>query len=73
MATDSSHRPPDDEDIRDKLDRLGRERTELNERDMDLHDDIAAAIEESRGVVPKAEAARRLGLHRTTLYRVYDG
>lgn len=72
MATDSSHRPPD-EDIRDRLDRLGRERAELTERDMELHDDIAAAIEESKGVVPKAEAARRLGLHRTTLYRVYDG
>lgn len=69
MATASSPQPP--EDIRDKLDRLGRERAEVTERDIELHDDIARALREAKGQVSKTEAARRLGVHRTTLYRVY--
>jgi DNA invertase Pin-like site-specific DNA recombinase len=69
MGMASSPRP--DEDIRNKLDRLGKERAALNERDIELSDEIRETLAAAEGIVPKAECARRLGLHRTTLYRVY--
>jgi transcriptional regulator of acetoin/glycerol metabolism len=65
MATDSS-------DIREELDALGERRKAHDEAGGDLTDDINAALGRARGKVSMAEAARRLGLHRTTLYRVYD-
>lgn len=65
MATDSA------DALRIRLDALGRERAELNEQEMQLSEDISAVLKDAKGVIPKSEAARRLGLHRTTLYRVY--
>jgi ActR/RegA family two-component response regulator len=33
---------------------------------------VRAALDRAYGVVPVAEAARLLNLHRTTVYRVYE-
>lgn len=68
MATALSPRP---DEIRATLDALGERREELTRREMELTGDIAKALRVAEGVIPKAESARRLGLHRTTIYRVY--
>lgn len=65
MATDSS-------DIRDLLDTLGERRTQHDQDGDQLTKDINKALAKARGKVSMTEAADRLHLHRTTLYRVYD-
>lgn len=69
MATDSQRAA---DALRARLDNLGRKRAELTEDEMQLSEDISSALRDAKGVIPKSESARRLGLHRTTLYRVYD-
>jgi ActR/RegA family two-component response regulator len=68
MATDSREADA----LRARLDDLGRKRSELTEDEMQLSEEITSVLRDAKGVIPKSEAARRLGLHRTTLYRVYD-
>lgn len=64
MATDSR-------DIREELRLLGQERERLVAQETDLAPRIEDALERAQGEVSVSEAARLLGLHRTTLYRVY--
>jgi transcriptional regulator of acetoin/glycerol metabolism len=33
--------------------------------------EISDALRDAEGLIPRAEAARLIGVHRTTLYRVY--
>lgn len=67
MATDS--RP----DIRDVLDELGQRRAQNDADDKEISKEIKAALKRvRREKLPISEAADRLGIHRTTLYRVYD-
>lgn len=58
--------------VRQKLDRIGKRRAAHQAREDKLAEDtekvLAEAVEEG---VPVTEAAKRTGLHRTTLYRVY--
>jgi DNA anti-recombination protein RmuC len=66
MATDSA-------DIREKLAALGQRRAQLDSDDKDLMDEVRAALAEAKQQhIPKAEAARLLQMHRTTIYRVYE-
>lgn len=65
MATDS------EPDIRAQLRALGRRRAQQEQRDIELSSEIRDALARAEGHVSKAEAADLLGLHRTTLYRVY--
>jgi transcriptional regulator of acetoin/glycerol metabolism len=65
MATAS----PDDPRL--KLAELGRRRREHDANGVELSDDIRKALVEAKGVVTLAEAAELLGVHRTTIYRVY--
>jgi DNA invertase Pin-like site-specific DNA recombinase len=58
-------------DIRKKLDALGRRRARIDRDERELMEDTEALLREADGVVPVAEQARRLGVHRTTIYRVY--
>ena len=58
-------------DIRDELKKLGNARKKLGRDEGRLAEDVTAALKRSRGQVPIAEAARLLGMHRTTVYRVY--
>lgn len=66
MATDSR-------DIREELRELGQERNRIVADELDLAPRIEDALARAResGEVSVSEAARLLGLHRTTLYRVY--
>lgn len=64
MTTDSS-------DIRAKLDALGERRKAQKESDTKLAKDVEEALREAYGHVSVSEAARRLRIHRTTIYRVY--
>ena len=57
--------------VRQKLKRLGRRRAAHEQRGDALMREIRAALVEAEGVVPRTEAAALLGVHRTTLYRVY--
>lgn len=58
-------------EIRDELAALGARRAKLDEDEGKLADDVRAALDRAYGVVPMAEAARLLHMHRTTVYRVY--
>lgn len=58
-------------DIREELRQLGERRARHDEDSASLAADITAALIRAQGVVPRAEAARLIGIHRTTLYRVY--
>lgn len=62
MATD---------DIRAELRALGRRRAQQVERDAELSTQIRDALARAEGQITRTEAADLLGLHRTTLYRVY--
>lgn len=58
-------------DIRIELRALGKRREAQEQRDNELGAAIRDALARAEGKVSKAEAADLLGLHRTTLYRVY--
>lgn len=58
-------------EIRSELRRLGSRRATQEKREAELSDDIEAALRRAYGVVSISEAARLLGLHRTSIYRVY--
>lgn len=68
MATASTL---DADDARDRLRELGQRRAELDAEDQDLTKEIRDALAEVAGVIPATEEADLLGVHRTTLYRVY--
>lgn len=59
------------EELRAKLDDLGRRRQQHEDEDAELAHEIREALSACDGVVSKTEAATRLKMHRTTLYRVY--
>lgn len=59
------------QDVRDILDEIGRRRRELNEQEETLRDATRAALRQSQGIIPRAEAARRVGLNRSTVYELY--
>lgn len=58
-------------DIREELRQLGERRNQHEGDGTDLAADISDALMRAQGVVSRAEAARLIGIHRTTLYRVY--
>jgi DNA-binding phage protein len=66
MATASS---PDD--IRHELDALGKKRDQLDGDEQELMEEVREVLARAKGVVPITEAADRLHMHRTTIYRVY--
>lgn len=58
-------------DIREELKALG-ERRKANEADeAEIAKDVTRALKRAYGKVTVAEAAKLLGIHRTTVYRVY--
>lgn len=65
---------PDDSasEIRARLKKLGARRVKQQADDERLAADVQEALDAAYGKVPVAEAARLLGLHRTTVYRVYE-
>lgn len=66
MATDSA-------DARTALAQLGQRRKDHEEGGEELAGEIQAALMRAMSEgVSKSEAARLLGVHRTTLYRVYN-
>lgn len=65
MATDSA-------DVRQRLDELGERRAKLDADDAELQDEVRKALADAEAMhISMAEAARRLKMHRTTIYRVY--
>lgn len=58
-------------DFRAELDALGRRRAQRESDDAALTADIRRVLRECEGEISRTEAADRLGIHRTTLYRVY--
>lgn len=67
MTTDST------DAIRGELLRLGARRRQQDAHDKELTDLIKETlVKTSRAGITKTEAARLLGVHRTTLYRVYN-
>lgn len=66
MATDS------EVDIRDRLDELGARRAAHDASDKELVKEIKKALNDAEAAgVSISEIARRLNVHRTTIYRVY--
>lgn len=55
-----------------ELDALGERRKRHDEAEEKLAKDTKKALKKAYGVVSVAEAARRCGIHRTTVYRVYS-
>ena len=62
---------PESVDVRDRLRSLGERRAQLNSDGSSLASEISDALAAADGIVSMSEAARLLGVHRTTLYRVY--
>jgi transcriptional regulator of acetoin/glycerol metabolism len=58
-------------DIRRRLRSLGKRRARMEREDEVLTKDIQQALEDAEGLLSVTEQAELLGLHRTTLYRVY--
>lgn len=58
-------------DIRRRLRSLGKRRARITRDDVALTEDIQQALQDAEGLVSVTEQAELLGLHRTTLYRVY--
>lgn len=58
-------------DIRAILKALGERRSNLKLDGDDLTEEMAAALREAQGQVSVTEAADLLGVHRTTVYRLY--
>jgi DNA invertase Pin-like site-specific DNA recombinase len=63
---------PDAGEIRQRLDKLGKRRRKLAADEAQLMEDTEKVLRDAYEVVPVSEQARRLGIHRTTIYRVYD-
>lgn len=63
----------DPEQIRAELDAIGDRRQALGGQEDDLRKDTREALRKAKGVVPRAEAARRVGLNRSTVYELYLG
>lgn len=63
--------PRSADDLRAELQRLGGRRARLKAREEELSEDAEKVLRESFGVISVAEASRLLGIHRTTVYRVY--
>lgn len=57
--------------IRERLRRLGRRRDTIEANEQQLASEIEEALGDAYGVISVAEASRLLGVHRTTVYRVY--
>lgn len=57
--------------VRAKLDALGERRQQLDADDEALMKEVEDALGEAFGLIPVTEAADRLHMHRTTVYRVY--
>lgn len=57
--------------LRLALDQLGERRAQLDADDEELMKSVAEVLGHAYGVVPVTECARRLRMHRTTVYRVY--
>lgn len=66
MASD-----PDIGAIRRKLDSLGKRRERMDNQDEELAKEIEGALKDAYGHISVSEAANRLKMHRTTVYRVY--
>lgn len=62
---------PDQDDIRARLDALGRRRARIDAQEAELMEDTRKVLSDADGLVPVSESARRLRIHRTTVYRVY--
>jgi DNA invertase Pin-like site-specific DNA recombinase len=60
-----------EEQIAAKLDRLATRREHQQHVSKTLADEIRDAVAEAQDVMTVAEIARRLGIDRSTLYRVY--
>lgn len=61
-----------DADIREELAELGRRRQQQKDEDKELAEEVKVALRRAASsTVSIAEAARLLGIHRTTVYRVY--
>lgn len=57
---------------RRQLDAIGTRRKALDEDSAKLHADTVVAVANAREAkIPMTEAARRIGLTRTTIYQVY--
>lgn len=69
MATMDS--APSVAEIRRKLDALGKRRATLDEKDEKLADEVKELLKLAYGHISVSEAADRLKMHRTTVYRVY--
>jgi hypothetical protein len=65
MATDSA------DAIRAELDALGERREALNLSEEALMAEVENVVGRAYGIIPVTECARRLKMHRTTVYRVY--
>lgn len=61
------------EEARKALDDIGRRRRTLEGKEEDLRTDTKQALRATKGLVSRAEAARRIGLNRSTLYELYLG
>lgn len=57
--------------LRRELDALGRRRERLDKRDEELAEEVKTVLGRAFGRISMSEAADRLKMHRTTVYRVY--
>lgn len=57
--------------IEQELRALGRRRKKMQSDEAELVRDMETTLKRAYGKVPVAEAARLVGVHRTTVYRVY--
>lgn len=58
-------------DIRDELRALGERRKQRAADDKAMAEEVEAALRRAYGKISVTEAAELVGLHRTTVYRVY--
>lgn len=58
-------------DIREELRALGERRKVVAKDESKLASDVERVLRRAYGKVPVSEAADLLGIHRTTVYRVY--
>lgn len=59
------------DEVRFRLRSLGQRRRRLREREEELSEEVTDALRDAVDVISVAEASRLLGIHRTTVYRVY--
>lgn len=60
-------------EIRAQLDDIGQRRQAMKDEDEVLREETANLLRRARGIVPMAEASRRAGLNRSTVYELYLG